>query len=97
MSPEFQVLFDGAIALLVFFALRALNTQDESIKSVHRIANELIIKVQAMEVLVAGNYITRLEFNKHIDAMFKKLDDISEKLDSKQDKSSCFPIHNSQK
>lgn len=93
MSPEFQLIFDGAIGLLVFFALRALKTQDESIKSAHKISSDLMVKLQAIEVLVAGNYITRPEFNKSIEAMFSKLDLISEKLDTKQDKSACNSVH----
>lgn len=93
MSLELQIIFDGAIALLVFFALRALKNQDESIKGAHKAAAELTIKIQAIEVLVAGNYITRPEFNKSIEAMLKKLDDISDKLDTKQDKSACQTFH----
>lgn len=93
MSPEFQLIFDGAVALLVFFALRALKTQDDSIKSAHKLSSELMVKLQAIEVLVAGNYITRPEFNKSIEAMFSKLDSISEKLDTKQDKTACVPFH----
>lgn len=97
MSPEFQLIFDGAIGLLVFFALRALKTQDESIKAAHKLTSDLMVKLQSIEVLVAGNYITRPEFTKSIEAMFSKLDLISEKLDTKQDKSACIPIHTLQK
>lgn len=47
---------------------------------------KLAEKVSAIETLVAGNYVTREEFSKHIDALFRKLDKIDEKLDRKVDK-----------
>ena len=40
-------------------------------------------KLQAVEVLVAGEYIRRVEFEAKIDAVFYKLQAIDEKLDRK--------------
>jgi len=47
---------------------------------------KLAEKVSAIETLVAGNYVTREVFSKHIDALFRKLDKIDDKLDRKVDK-----------
>lgn len=47
---------------------------------------QLAEKVQAIELLVAGNYIKRSEMDKMYDALFSKLDRIENKLDSKADK-----------
>jgi hypothetical protein len=40
-------------------------------------------KVQAIEVLVAGKYIQRTEFEAKIEALFAKLDSIEDKIDRK--------------
>jgi len=53
----------------------------------------LITKLQAIEVLVAGTYIKRDDFNDVIKVLFAKLDKIDEKLDAKADKSGCIAIH----
>jgi hypothetical protein len=43
-------------------------------------------KVGQIEVLVAGNYLRRDDFEHTIEALFKKLDKIEDKLDGKMDK-----------
>lgn len=43
-------------------------------------------KVQAIEVLVAGNYVRRDDLDRSIVAIFAKLDRIETKLDLKADK-----------
>lgn len=47
---------------------------------------ELAKRVGEIEVLVAGQYVTREDFQTAINTMFDKLDRISEKLNSKQDR-----------
>jgi hypothetical protein len=46
----------------------------------------LVEKVATIEVLVAGSYITKDDFQKTIAAIFVKLDRIEDKLDHKVDK-----------
>lgn len=46
-------------------------------------------KLQAIEVLVAGEYVKKDDFEAKIDAMFVKLDQIFDRLDSKADKATC--------
>ena len=43
-------------------------------------------KVATIEVLVAGSYITREEFQRTITSMFSKLDRIEDKVSQKADK-----------
>lgn len=43
-------------------------------------------KIAAVEVLVAGRYITRDEFTSTCNTLFTKLDSISDKLNGKADK-----------
>jgi hypothetical protein len=47
----------------------------------------LVDKVNAIEVLVAGNYVKKDELERYMTAMFNKLDKIYDKLDAKVDKS----------
>lgn len=47
---------------------------------------ELADKVQHIEVLVAGSYVKREDFDRLASALFAKLDKIEEKLDRKADK-----------
>ena len=57
--------------------------------SVHELQvadRSLAEKIATMEVLVAGNYVTRSEMDKHIDALFRKLDRIEDSLAAKADK-----------
>ena len=43
-------------------------------------------KVNGIEILVAGNYVKKDDFDRFTDAIFSKLDKISDKLDNKADK-----------
>ncbi len=51
-------------------------------KAIH----ELESKVASIDVLVAGQYIRKDEFDRVIQALFDKLDKIDDKLDGKADK-----------
>jgi len=46
----------------------------------------LMDKVSKIEVLVAGAYVKRDEFDRALTRLFEKLDHIDSKLDSKADK-----------
>ena len=39
-------------------------------------------RLNQVEILIAGTYVKREEFEKKVDAMFTKLDKISDKIDS---------------
>lgn len=80
---DYQVLFNivlGAFSALVGWQMRNLY---QSLKELSAADKELILKVSSLEVLVAGQYVTRSEFNNKIDAFFEKLDSIDTKLDAR--------------
>lgn len=52
----------------------------ESHKELQAMDKELADKVSKMEVLVAGQYITRQEFDRGIQRIFEKLDHIEAKI-----------------
>ena len=58
----------------------------DSMKELKKTDSELATKVQSIELLVAGQYVKREDFKELSDALFRKLDRIEVKLDSKMDK-----------
>ena len=93
MDSTFQILFDAIVGIAAFLAIWVMNALKDSIKVLHESDVELSKKLQNIEVLVAGNYTTRPELQIFADAVFKKLEQMHEKLDLKADKSSCGHIH----
>jgi len=77
---NYLVLFAGATGGWVLKILW------DSIHDLREADIALTEKVGAIEVLVAGSYITRDEFSKTITAMFLKLDRIDDKVSLKADK-----------
>lgn len=58
----------------------------DSYKDLKKTDTELAEKVNQIEVLVAGTYVKRDDFDRMAHAIFSKLDKISDKLDNKADK-----------
>jgi len=58
----------------------------ETLKDLQTADKELMDKVSKIEVLVAGAYVKREEFDRALNRLFEKLDHIDAKLDSKADK-----------
>ena len=55
----------------------------EELKSLRKADTELADKVGKIEVLVAGKYVTREEFDKAVNRIFQKLDTIELQLTGK--------------
>lgn len=64
----------------------ALTMMWDSYKELKKSDKELAEKVNNIEVIVAGQYVKREDFEKVADQIFNKLDKIMEKLDRKADK-----------
>ena len=58
----------------------------DSLKELKSTDSQLSDKVNAIEVLVVGNYVKKDELERYMGAIFNKLDKIFDKLDEKQDK-----------
>lgn len=86
MSDLYEVLFKIAVAIAGFLGGWVLNRVTTSVDSLQRADSELTKKVQAIELLVAGQYVKREDFNQISAEMFRKLDKIYDKLDGKADK-----------
>lgn len=63
-----------------------LNAVWQAVKDLQTADKELAGKVSEIEVLVAGDYVRREEFNQTVTALFSKLDRIEDKIDKKADK-----------
>lgn len=81
-----QTLINLAFTSLVGFAgivykgfVKRQEEQEGMIEKLHD-------RIHELDKLVAGDYVKRIEFDKNIEKLFKKLDDISDKLNSKADR-----------
>lgn len=81
-----QSLINILFGLVAFFGGIWVRGIADSMKELKHTDSELATKVQAIEVLVAGEYIKREDFEGFTKAMFVKLDKIEDKLDKKVDK-----------
>lgn len=84
MEP--QTIINCAFAVIGALGGWVLNRIWESLKDLQKADSVLTEKVGAIEVLVAGNYVSREELKQTVNAVFTKLDRIEDKLDHKVDK-----------
>ena len=82
---DFQTAFNVLLGAFSMLAGWLLNNLTQSMRDLTRADANLAVKVQNIELLVAGNYVKRSEFDSKIDAVFRKLDNIEDKLDRKID------------
>ena len=83
MQEFYDWVLTGFSAVLGFL----LHAVWQATKDLQKEDQELAKRVSEIEVLVAGNYVTRQEFDRVVERLFSKLDSIDRKLDSKVDKS----------
>ena len=81
----------GIVGSALFQSLKdntnyAFKSVNESIREIELDAVRLTDKVQAIELLVAGDYVRKDELRSVTDALFKKLDQICDKIDRKVDR-----------
>jgi len=88
-----QMIFNGLFILVGVFGGYYLNSVKDAIKNLQSTDQLLITKLQAIEVLVAGTYIKREEFETMARALFAKLDSIDAKIDTKTDRAMCMAVH----
>jgi len=75
-----QIAFNGIIGIAAFFGgfiLRSISDSLKELKAADVIMSE---KINRIDVLVAGEYVKRAEFEKLSSAMFAKLDRIEDRL-----------------
>lgn len=83
---DLQIAFNIAVALVGALGGYVLKSISSRLDSLQKADIDLTEKVQKIEVLVAGEYVKHSDLEKMANAIFVKLDKISDKLDSKADK-----------
>jgi len=83
---EYQFFFNVATAIVSVTFGWVLNTIWGSLKDLQTADKALVDKVAAIEILVAGRYVTRDEFNIALTAISSKLDRIQDLLSQKADR-----------
>lgn len=86
MMADYQTLFNIVIGLLGAIGGWWLNAMWTSIKELQSMDRDLAEKVGSIEVLVAGRYVTREEFNHTLSQVFAKLDRIIDAVNQKADR-----------
>jgi hypothetical protein len=86
MTSETQIFFDVAVAVIGAMGGWILNTVWVAVKDLQKADKELAEKVGEIEVLVAGRYMTRDEFNNTLAQVFNKLDTIRDMIAKKADR-----------
>lgn len=81
--------FDLAIGIAAFFIAVWVKSLERSIQSLHDQDERLTEKVEAIRILVAGEYVKRSELGDVFDRFEKVLTRIEAKLDNKMDKQEC--------
>lgn len=86
---EAQWVINVALGIISFLGGWVVKNLQDSMKSLQDADERLATKVQSIEVLVAGQYIKREDFDRTIAALFAKLDKIDSKLDMKANRAEC--------
>lgn len=86
MNNEYQIFFDVGVAVIGAMGGWILNTVWNAVKELQKADKELAEKVGDIEVLVAGRYVTRDDFNQVLNQVFTKLDTIRDMLAQKVDR-----------
>jgi hypothetical protein len=81
-----QTIFNIAISVSGFLGGWWLKVLWDAVKDLQIADRILVEKVSTIEVLIAGNYMSKIDFDKIAAAIFAKLDKIEDKLDRKVDK-----------
>ena len=81
-----QTLFNIAVTITGFLGGWWLKVLWDAVKDLQSADKVLVEKVNSIEILVAGNYMSKQDFDKIAAAIFQKLDKIEDKLDRKVDK-----------
>lgn len=84
--PDYQVLFNLAVGFLGVVGGWALNVLWGALKDLQKADKDLAEKVAGIEVLVAGQYVTRKEHTEGLNVINMKLDRIQQTLSEKADR-----------
>jgi hypothetical protein len=79
-------MFNIVLSISGFLGGWVLKVIWDAVKDLQVADKVLVEKVATIEILIAGNYMSKTDFDKIAIAIFAKLDKIEDKLDKKADK-----------
>lgn len=85
-DPMAQVIFNILVTICGLLGGYVLKSIQATLANMLREQRDLANKLQAIEVLVAGEYVRKDEFTRVADAIFARFDRIESKLDNKEDR-----------
>jgi len=85
-DPMAQVIFNILVTLCGLLGGYVLKSIQATLANMLHEQRDLANKLQAIEVLVAGEYVRKDEFTRVSDALFARFDRIESKLDNKEDR-----------
>jgi len=83
---DYQVMFNIVLGGFSFLAGFLLNNIWSEVKSLQETDKKTVDRLSAIETIVAGNYVTRAEFQHNMDKLFSMLNEISTALGKKADR-----------
>lgn len=86
MQQDYQVLFNLAVGVMGVIGGWLLNVLWGALKDLQQADRDLAEKVAGIEVLVAGQYVTRKEHTDALNVISMKLDRIQQTLSEKADR-----------
>ena len=81
-----QTLFNWVFGIATTSFGFLINSIWSSIRDIQKAQSRLQTRLSEVEVLVAGSYVKRQEFERFVDRVIDKLDVIDAKIDGKADK-----------
>lgn len=81
-----QEIFNIAVGIAGALGGWWLKVMWETLKDLQTADRQLVDKVSKIEILVAGNYVKKEDFDRVIERLFDKLDHIEIKIDQKADR-----------
>ena len=91
--PDAQTIWNGVLTVALAIMSGALILLRDVLKGMQREIKEQTFKVQAIELLVAGEYVRKDDFDRRFIRLFEKLDAMDAKLDTKVNRGDCPVIH----
>lgn len=81
-----QDIFNLVVTVLGILVGWVLKTIWDAVRELQTADKGLVDRVNAIEVLVAGRYVTREELERMVEMLFARLDSISDRLNNKADR-----------
>jgi outer membrane protein TolC len=93
MTPEWQILFNSVIGLVMFLGGAVLYALRESLQELKKSDDELSKTIVSMQRYMEENFVRATALRDALKPLQDQLQRIESKLDRKMDRSDCERIH----